>query len=77
MQIIFWYNSATYTGNIDVSCVLEFLMSKKVLIVFCRVVLDRGFSPWDEELEKVDLLSGQTFSGRVGDYITYIRERKM
>lgn len=41
-----------------------------------RVILDRGFTPWDEELEKVDFVSGQSYSGRIGEYITYVRERK-
>ncbi|XP_076455967.1 enhancer of polycomb homolog 1-like isoform X2 [Babylonia areolata] len=42
-----------------------------------RVVLDRGFTPWDDGLEKMNLTSGQSFSGVVGDYITHIREQKI
>ncbi|XP_070183396.1 enhancer of polycomb homolog 1-like [Littorina saxatilis] len=42
-----------------------------------RVILDRGVSPWDDALEKLDLASGQSYSGRLGEYITYIREKKI
>ncbi|KAK7480951.1 hypothetical protein BaRGS_00027766 [Batillaria attramentaria] len=40
-----------------------------------RVIFDRAFTPWDEELHKVDLM-GQPHSGRLGEYITYVREQK-
>ncbi|KAL8608996.1 hypothetical protein ACOMHN_059927 [Nucella lapillus] len=42
-----------------------------------RVVLDRGYTPWDDGLEKLNLTSGQSYSGVLGDYITHIRERKI
>lgn len=40
------------------------------------MILDRAFTPWDEGLHKVDL-TGQSYSSRVGDYITYVREQKI
>lgn len=43
-----------------------------------RVLIDRAFTPWDDELSRTDLSSGSgPFSGIVGDYVTYIRERKI
>ncbi|XP_052804773.1 enhancer of polycomb homolog 1-like [Mya arenaria] len=38
-----------------------------------RVLLDRGFSPWDDGLHQADLSN----SGVIGDYITYIKEQKI
>ncbi|XP_060068094.1 enhancer of polycomb homolog 1-like [Ylistrum balloti] len=43
-----------------------------------RILVDRAFTPWDDELSRTDLSSGSgPFSGIVGDYVTYIRERKI
>lgn len=43
---------------------------------FYRVLLDRAVTPWDETLHQIDMSSG-SFSGVVGDYVTYIRDKKM
>lgn len=40
-----------------------------------RVLLDRAVTPWDETLHQIDMSSG-SFSGVVGDYVTYIRDKK-
>ncbi|KAL4229035.1 Glycosyltransferase 64 protein C4 [Mactra antiquata] len=42
-----------------------------------RILLDRGFSPWDEGLQQADLSGAGSYSGILGDYITYIREKKV
>lgn len=42
-----------------------------------RVILDRADTPWDDGLRQVDLSGSGSYSGTLGDYITYIRERKM
>ena len=59
--------------------VMSCFSSSRLQVTFlsCRVILDRGFTPWNDALEKVDLSSGQSYSGRIGEYITYIREKKM
>lgn len=41
-----------------------------------RVLLDRAVTPWDETLHQIDMSSG-SFSGVVGDYVTYIRDKKI
>ncbi|KAJ8307466.1 hypothetical protein KUTeg_015550 [Tegillarca granosa] len=44
----------------------------------CWVLIDRASTPWDEELSHIDLSSNRgTYSGVIGDYITYIRDRKI
>jgi hypothetical protein len=52
--------------------------------VFCgfRLLIDRAFTPWDDWLCQLDLTTnnnnnGGSNSGVAGDYITYVRERKM
>ncbi|XP_076437258.1 enhancer of polycomb homolog 1-like [Babylonia areolata] len=42
-----------------------------------RVILDRGYTPWDDGLDRLDLVSGQSYRGQLGDYITYIREKNI
>lgn len=42
-----------------------------------RILLDRGFSPWDDGLHQVDLSGSGSYSGILGDYITHIREKKI
>lgn len=44
--------------------------------LYYRVLLDRAVTPWDETLHQIDMSSG-SFSGVVGDYVTYIRDKKM
>lgn len=55
----------------------KFILKTDILLVyFCRVLLDRAVTPWDDTLHQMDMTSG-SFSGIVGDYVTYIREKKM
>ncbi|KAL3836282.1 hypothetical protein ACJMK2_021719 [Sinanodonta woodiana] len=42
-----------------------------------RVIFDRAFTSWDDGLCQLDLTSSGSFSGTLGDYVTYIRERKI
>ncbi|XP_021344728.1 uncharacterized serine-rich protein C215.13-like [Mizuhopecten yessoensis] len=43
-----------------------------------RLLVDRAFTPWDNELCRTDLSScSGTSSGIAGDYVSYIRERKI
>ncbi|XP_045207305.1 enhancer of polycomb homolog 1-like [Mercenaria mercenaria] len=42
-----------------------------------RILLDRGFSPWDDGLHQVDLSGSGSYSGILGDYVTYIRDKKV
>ena len=58
------------------TCNIAVLYCTQVNFYF-RVILDRGFSPWDDGLRQVDLSGSGSYSGTVGDYFTYIRERKM
>ena len=41
--------------------------------LFFRVIIDRGFTPWDDSLDRLDLTDAEAH----GDYVTYIREKKM
>lgn len=42
-----------------------------------RVLLDRGVTPWDDGLCQLDLSGSGSYSGMVGDYINYIRDKKI
>ncbi|XP_041371750.1 enhancer of polycomb homolog 1-like [Gigantopelta aegis] len=38
-----------------------------------RVIIDRGFTPWDDSLDRLDLTDAEAH----GDYVTYIREKRI
>ncbi|ESO87683.1 hypothetical protein LOTGIDRAFT_127385 [Lottia gigantea] len=43
-----------------------------------RVLIDRGYTPWDDTLDRMDLITpGHSVTSKNSEYITYIRERKM
>ncbi|KAH3705072.1 enhancer of polycomb homolog 1-like [Dreissena polymorpha] len=42
-----------------------------------RILLDRGYSPWDDGLQQADLSGSGSYSGVIGDYVTYIKHSKI
>ncbi|XP_048728028.2 enhancer of polycomb homolog 1-like isoform X2 [Ostrea edulis] len=41
-----------------------------------RVLIDRAATRWDDTLHQIDMTSG-SYSGIIGDYVTYIRDKKI
>ncbi|XP_062566237.1 enhancer of polycomb homolog 1-like [Saccostrea cucullata] len=41
-----------------------------------RVMIDRAATPWDDALHQIDMSSG-SYSGIIGDYVTYIRDKRI
>ncbi len=44
---------------------------------FCRVVIDRALTDWDDPLTELDLTSPGSVASPFTDYVTHIKEQKM
>lgn len=42
-----------------------------------RLLLDRGFSEWDDSLRQVDMSGSGSYSGNLGDYLVYIKDKRI
>ena len=56
---------------------LDYCIVIHLNIDYFRILLDRGFSPWDDGLQQVDLSGSGSYPGILGDYVAYIQEKKM